>query len=197
MLVKIRRCPNCPLLQAYAAGLASALRAGLGADVLLTDGKPTEFSVSLDGEAVADRKEGLPSIHDIVVAVSSRVPVKRQKIAQTTEGSRPRRAAASSCRLPGVYHYAGRECVAGINLLPPSWFQTRLIRVPVGNVPTIPRHRLVGEPCADILHEAFTAIDGAAPVGEGGTAPNRPDFGGDERNARPSLRGSQPAQVGS
>src|SRR5262249_54841192 len=127
MLVTIRRCPTCPLLRAHAAALAWALKSRPGFATLLLDGAPSEFRVYVDGEPLADRKEGLPSIHELLNALGKRASRNGKLTASGKAMARARRAALPSCRLPGVYHYAGRECVAGINLLPPAWFQTRLV----------------------------------------------------------------------
>jgi hypothetical protein len=74
--VEIRRCPVTRLLQAHAAGLASALRQEPGVEVQITDGSfDGEFTLFADDEVVAPRCGELPSIHDIVTLIRGDVLV--------------------------------------------------------------------------------------------------------------------------
>jgi hypothetical protein len=166
MRVEIHRCPTCPLLQAHAAGLASALKAELNAEVVILAGKPSEFNVTANGEALVDWTDGLPSIHQILNAARKLVRTNGLKsISRKAKACQSRRA-SRSCRLPGVYHYAGHECVSGINLLPPAWFQTRVISPAAVQIPPERSTILVGEPFAAGEHPGYSAIDVAQPVGE-------------------------------
>jgi hypothetical protein len=120
----------------------------MGAEVLLLDGKPYEFSVSVNGQPLADRNEGLPSIHDLLCMLRKIVPTNVQTYAKKKATSSQPRRALRNCRLPGVYHHAGHECVAGINLLPPVWFQTCVIRMVIEQASPNSPYILVGEPSA-------------------------------------------------
>jgi hypothetical protein len=166
MRIEIHRCPSCPLLQAHAAALASALRTDLGAEVLLLDGKPSGFSVLVNGEPLIDRNEGLPSIHHLLCVLRNVIPANVQAYAKKKATSCQPRLALRNCRLPGMYHNAGQECVAGINLLPPVWFQRCVIRSAIEQAPPPRPSNLVGEPSAVEHQLGCWAIDVTQPVGE-------------------------------
>ena len=69
--VTVRQCPVGDVIRQYAARVADEVRERVGAPVEIIDGAPGDLTISVGIHAVFRKREQLPDVDRIVVAVRS------------------------------------------------------------------------------------------------------------------------------